>query len=158
MLQQPAHPRHPAPQLRAQVRHRQVSALPQPLLTRIHRRRQKTDVKIDVPIVPLLDEVLRRHRAVSGPVCRGLPEDDGHLHTMLRRFYKKAGVRSAGFHGLRHAWASIMHAAGVPLASIGKLLSHRPGSATTLRYLHVDEAQLVEAMAAVQRALAAKAT
>ena len=119
----------------------------------IRTTRAKTGEPIRVPIVPTLAEVLLRHRAAVGPVCRGLPATDPHLHEALRRIYRAAGVQPAGFHGLRHAWASIMQREGVPVAAIGRLLAHRPGSVVTLRYLHVDDADLVAAAAAVERSL-----
>ncbi len=67
--------------------------------------------------------------------------------------YLPACVAPAGFHGLRHAWATMLAAGGASIATISRLLAHSPHSAQAMRYQHPDTAQLVEAVAAVQKAL-----
>jgi integrase len=119
----------------------------------ITRKRRKTGTPIRVPIIPRLASSLRRHRSINGPVCRLLPKSDHSLHAQLRRIYAKAGVPSCGVHGLRHAWATMMLKAGVPHVTIGRLLAHTPGSSMTARYLRHDDAQLIEAMRAIDRAI-----
>lgn len=114
----------------------------------IVRPRSKTGVPLRLPIVAPLAEVLRRHRRASGPVCRDLPTDPS-IHRALRRVCAAAGVPTGGLHRLRHTLATALQHDGVGLATIGRLLGHRPGSPVTLRYMHTDDATTRAAAEAV---------
>ena len=65
----------------------------------------------------------------------------------------KAGVPHSGWHQLRHTAATLLAAAGTDVATIGRILGHRPGSVVTLRYLHTDDNRLREAADAVATAV-----
>jgi integrase len=119
----------------------------------IRTARRKTGEPVDVPIVEPLATVLRERRGLRGLVCRDLPRTDSCLHAMLRRACREAGVPSVGLHALRHAYATMMQRAGVDVATIGRLLAHRHGSAVSLIYLHPDEGSLRAAAGKVERAL-----
>lgn len=119
----------------------------------ITRARSKTGLPIRVPIVPDLREVLERHRGPTGLVCGRLPKHDSALSKALHRLCDRAGVSHGGWHRLRHSCATILQHAGWDLATIGRLLSHKPGSVVTLRYLHTDDERLKAAAEAVAKAL-----
>ncbi len=54
---------------------------------------------------------------------------------LMGRLCAKAGVRSFGFHALRHAGASIMDMNNVPIGAIQRVLGHENRSTTEI-YLH----------------------
>jgi integrase len=61
----------------------------------------------------------------------------------------RAEVPHSGWHQLRHTAATLLAAAGTDVATIGRILGHRPGSVVTLRYLHTDDDRLRQAADAV---------
>ena len=104
------------------------------------------------------DSEVRGGRCAWGPdwirgVCRGMPDDDSSLYHALHRLMDKAGVPHSGWHQLRHTAATLLAAAGTDVATIGRILGHRPGSVVTLRYLHTDDARLRQAAEAVAHAV-----
>lgn len=119
----------------------------------ITRPRHKTGTRLRLPISAPLREVLERHRERSGRVCRRLPVSDSSLYKALHRLMDRAGVPRSGWHQLRHTAATLLAAAGTDVATIGRILGHRPGSVVTLRYLHTDEERLPQAADAVARAV-----
>ena len=119
------------------------------------RPRHKTGRALRLPISPPLAEVLERHRRRAGLVCPRLPKSDSSLGKALHRLCDKAGVPRGGWHRLRHSAATLLAAAGVDVATIGRMLGHRPGSVVTLRYLHTDDNRLRVAANAVAEALQA---
>jgi integrase len=64
-------------------------------------------------------------------------------------------TRRGGWHRLRHTAATLLAAAGTDVATIGRILGHRPGSVVTLRYLHTDDGRLREAAEAMASAVIA---
>jgi hypothetical protein len=63
-----------------------------------------------------------------------------HPETVLRRFQRlavQAGLRPCRLHSLRHAYASALLDAGVPLEAISKRLRHAGISVTNDLYLHL---------------------
>jgi len=130
----------------------------------IRRPRQKTGERIRVPIPAGLREALQRCRPVgalpAARVCAGLPRASSDSLRTLYRLYGDAGVAlddlprgSRGWHLLRHSYATLLGASGADVATIGRLLGHRPGSPVTLRYLHPDDERMRRATEAVERAL-----
>lgn len=119
----------------------------------IARPRHKTGTRLRLPISTPLAEVLKRHKARSGPVCRDLPDDDSSLYHALHRLMDRAEVPRSGWHQLRHTAATLLVAAGTDVATIGRMLGHRPGSVVTLRYLHTDDERLRQAADAVAAAV-----
>ncbi len=119
----------------------------------ITRPRHKTGTRLRLPISAPLQEVLARHRQRSGRVCRRLPASDSSLYKALHRLCDRAGVPRGGWHQLRHTAATLLAAAGTDVATIGRILGHRPGSVVTLRYLHTDDDRLRQAADAVAQAV-----
>ena len=120
----------------------------------IARPRHKTGTRLRLPISAPLKDVLERQRQRTGRVCRGIPDDDSSLYHALHRLMDRAGVPHSGWHQLRHTAATLLAAAGTDVATIGRILGHRPGSVVTLRYLHTDDSRLRQAADAVAGAVA----
>lgn len=119
----------------------------------ITRPRHKTGTRLRLPMSEPLREVLERQQLRTGPVCKGLPKSDSSLYKALHRLMDRAEVPRSGWHHLRHTAATLLAAAGTDVATIGRILGHRPGSVVTLRYLHTDDGRLREATDAVGRAV-----
>jgi integrase len=119
----------------------------------ITRPRSKTGRPLRLPMSEPLREVMERHRERSGRVCRRLPKSDSSLYKALHRLMDRADVPRSGWHQLRHSAATLLAAAGVDVATIGRMLGHRPGSVVTLRYLHTDDERLRQAAEAVAQAV-----
>ncbi len=100
--------------------------------------------------------VLRAHRAGQaaenlawGPAYvdsgRVFTREDGsatHPETVTRRFralVARAGLRPVRLHDLRHGYASLAMAAGVPLPIVSKLLGHSSVAITSDTYSHLLE-------------------
>jgi integrase len=115
----------------------------------IGRPRHKTGTRLRLPISAPLREILERQPLRSGRVCRRLPESDSSLYKALHRLMDRAEVPRSGWHQLRHTAATLLAAAGTDVATIGRILGHRPGSVVTLRYLHTDDERLRRAADAV---------
>lgn len=85
--------------------------------------------------------------------------DDGPMRTETlyrhwRAFLDAAGLSDVRLHDLRHSYASFALRRGETVLTIGRLLGHRD-PATTLRYLHFDDALASRAAQAVGDAMAA---
>ena len=79
----------------------------------IIRERRKTGRPMRIPIVPPLLTILKRRRAISGPVCRGMPESDSSLLKALNALQTRAGIPPAprgqnGWHRYRHSLATLL--------------------------------------------------
>lgn len=59
----------------------------------------------------------------------------GYRKTLLKTLCKKAGIKSFGYHALRHSGASIMDEGNVPIGTIQKILGHENRTTTEI-YLH----------------------
>ena len=57
----------------------------------------------------------------------------------------QAGLSDVRLHDLRHSYASMALAQGETVLTIGRLLGHR-SPATTLKYIHLDDAIVREAV------------
>jgi len=119
----------------------------------ITRPRHKTGRALRLPMSEPLRKILKRKRQRTGLVCKGLPKSDSSLYKALHRLMDRAEVPRSGWHHLRHTAATLLAAAGTDVATIGRILGHRPGSPITLRYLHTDDGRLREAADAVARAV-----
>ncbi len=76
---------------------------------------------------------------------RGSPPEPlgGGLHSTLKLYFKKSGIKSAaqGFHSIRHAFATKLMNEETPLKNISDILGHT-SIKSTLCYTKVDEVQL----------------
>lgn len=109
-----------------------------------------------VPLSGTARQLLQEIRAEVPPEARyvfpGRKPDEPikQLHTCWQYCVKKAGLKDARLHDLRHTHASILVSAGLSLPMIGELLGHTQ-PATTARYAHLYQDPLREA---VERAAA----
>jgi integrase len=93
---------------------------------------------------------LRRDQAyfpvLNGPT-RGMPVHDAYLRELLKLLARNAGIEKRIHpHCLRHAYASFLLDAGMPMHFIGKMLGHS-STAITERYAdHVNPARVLKAM------------
>ena len=85
------------------------------------------------------------------------PQTNGFLHAetvskVWQRMRAEAGLRDVRLHDLRHSYASMALARGETVLTIGRLLGHRD-PATTLKYTHMSDAFVREAVDIVGAAL-----
>ena len=85
------------------------------------------------------------------------PRTDGHLSAaaldpIWNRVRAGADLRDVRLHDLRHTHASMALAQGETVLTIGRLLGHR-NPATTLKYIHLSDAMVREAVDTVGAAL-----
>jgi len=106
------------------------------------------DDSLKIPMSPSVREILRSiPRGESEYV---FPNDDGairaQLYHVVNRIKKKVGLPKEfrGFHGLRHAYASMLVSNGTPLYVVQNLLGHRDIRMTS-RYSHLADETLRDA-------------
>lgn len=107
----------------------------------IAKPREKTGQDIRLPILPALDALLRKHRALSGPVVRG-PKGNWskHLTTLQRKVgTPKAPKGNNGWHRFRHSIGTHLMEAKVHPNVISAILGHAPGSRMRDLYIHPDD-------------------
>lgn len=103
------------------------------------RKRKGGNLEADtIPMTEILAEALWAHRAQA----KGLTvftRENGQAYKWRQHLMPylcgQAKVRKFGFHSIRHLSASMLDAAGVPLATIQAILRHQ-NATTTSRYLH----------------------
>lgn len=122
----------------------------------IRRKRSKTRQGRPIPVSAALLDVLTRHRATHGPVCRDLPVSESSLLKSLKRLERRAGLAPNGWHGLRHSFGTMLADSGATVAEIGAALQHRPGSVVTLRYVHASAKGTKDAVDAAGRSVSGK--
>lgn len=103
--------------------------------------------KRDVPLDPELVSKLRSHvsvladgsaDALAFPSLRGTPLDPDNLRTrMLKPVAEEAGAPWAGWHTLRHTYASLQLARGVNVLQLSRALGHHSPTVTLNRYCHL---------------------
>jgi len=76
------------------------------------------------------------------------------LHRYWRRLRQIAGLPDVRLHDLRHSYASFALRHGETVLAIGRLLGHRD-PATTLKYTHIADGMMREAVEAVSAAFVA---
>lgn len=102
-----------------------------------------------VPMTATLENAFRQSVRTTGPVFRDpdapLP---GHnvARRAMRRICKRAGIRSVGWHILRHTFASRLVARGTNLRATQLLLGHSTVTMTE-RYAHLAPSHLRDAIA-----------
>ena len=104
----------------------------------------KTDERI-IPISPVLDKILseqRKHRRSEHWVFSNKYGNRlSHLLDKLKLICKRAGMREATLHSLRHSFGAHLRMAGVSLADIADLMGHKD-LATTQIYAKVEQQHL----------------
>lgn len=125
----------------------------QPVALTVSEATSKTATRRVVPVYSKdLRKVLLRRR--NGPDGKPLPADAyvfgnevGERIKDLKRSWRslceRAGIQGLNFHDLRRECASRWFEAGMPLATVSRLLGHK-SLETTFIYLGVDEARLPE--------------
>lgn len=86
-----------------------------------------------VPIVPLLEEILRRRAPDAGPLQEPVDHETHYRH--LRRLCAAAKVPVVSWHPLRHSFATALLDAGAHLHEVQAALGHRSLASTGV-YLH----------------------
>jgi integrase len=107
----------------------------------------------EVPLSEDARAALKRHRHLRGELVfcdlDGRPFSHRVATNALSRALKRAGLRSMGWHSLRHTFASQLAMAGAPLKAIQELLGHA-NIQMTMRYAHLapeiarDSVQLLD--------------
>ena len=114
--------------------------------SRIH---PKTDERI-IPISPTLQQLLleqfARRRSKQWVFANQKGQPDRHILEKLKKICRRAGVKPATVHALRHSFGAHLRMAGVSLADIADLLGHKD-LATTQIYTMVTVQRLREVYA-----------
>ncbi len=109
----------------------------------------KTEERI-IPVSPVLQEVLLEQWDQRASDTLVFPNSAGHVDTdileRLKRVCRKAGIRLATVHALRHSFGAHLRMAGVSLADIADLMGHRDLSTTQI-YAKVVQEHLRKAAA-----------
>jgi integrase len=100
--------------------------------TKNYRERQ---IPLAVAAMTALYSTPRKHRFVFNRDGRG-PLTVGMAEYAIDQGWKRAGLRSIGWHVLRHTFASWLGADGVPLPIVQALLGHSTVE-MTMRYAHL---------------------
>jgi integrase len=96
-----------------------------------------------VPMPAILREHLVRHRAASSghervfATAGGRAFDAGEVYRRSRRAWAAAGLEPITLHEARHTFASLMAAAGVPVADLSDFMGHTSINITMKRYRHL---------------------
>ena len=94
----------------------------------------------EIPLSKETVAALKAHRHLRGPLV--FCDQDGagwktnHVQRELARTCKKAGLRSVGWHVMRHTFASHLAMRNVPLKAIQELMGHATIQ-MTMRYAHL---------------------
>jgi len=109
----------------------------------------------EVPLAPPLVDRLRAHMAdrpddpdaLVFATAAGSPLDPNNLRRrMLKPLAEEAGASWAGFHTLRHTFASLQLAAGVNVVQLSRALGHHSASFTLDTYVHLLEGEAAPAL------------
>lgn len=101
-----------------------------------------------IPLSESVIEVLRNKNRGKGYIfadVNGAPLKQTACIKKLHRICRKAGIRTIGWHCLRHTFASHLAQAGANLVAIQGLLGHSD-IRTTMRYAHINDGALREAI------------
>jgi integrase len=101
-----------------------------------------------IPLDADVYEMLYRRKGGTGYVFLardGQPFNNYRLNYAIRNLCKRAGLRTIGWHTLRHTFASHLAMRGVPLPAIKELMGHS-NITTTMRYAHVAPSTLRSAI------------
>lgn len=90
-----------------------------------------------IPLLPPLKELLPRKRGFVFS-DNGKPLKKGQVYWRWKQFKKKTGVEISP-HQLRHAYATILYDAGLPVKDSQLLLGHNSAEVTQNIYTHISE-------------------
>ena len=103
-----------------------------------------------IPMTERLHATLTKHRHLRGRrvFCNddGSPLTPGQVESYLATTCRRAGLRTIGWHVLRHTFASHLAQRGASPKAIQELLGHSE-MGTTMRYMHLAPAHHREAVA-----------
>lgn len=104
---------------------------------------QKTEDSLEIPLIPMLRDILVKMKAQSGlsqyVFSLGIKgERIGDIRTAFRAALRRSGLADKGyrFHDIRRTFAQMLYKQGVMLTKIQRLLGHK-SILTTERYLGV---------------------
>ena len=112
-----------------------------------HKERQ-------IPLTNDVREMLSNRKERKGLIfCRadGTPLDKSINGGAIIRICKRVGLRSIGWHTLRHTYASTLVSEGIPLTIVSELLGHSD-IRVTMRYAHLAPSQLHDSVRVLERA------
>jgi integrase len=116
------------------------------------------DSKTNTPrTIHLNDSVLDVLRALPRDGIQVVGGGEAFLNAAWSVVRTRCGLGDVRLHDLRHSFASLALASGVPLAHVGRLLGHKRAS-TSERYAHLSSADIAAASDTVGAALAAVTT
>ena len=85
--------------------------------------------------------------------AQGRPHSPNVVSMAFKRFLASAGLPHITLHGLRHTFATLASAQGVPLFDIGKAMGHSTPSTTGKIYTHLQDQTHGPTLAKVEEAL-----
>ncbi|MEM1944119.1 MAG: site-specific integrase [Nitrososphaerota archaeon] len=95
------------------------------------------------------DQVALLERHISENGMRGddrvVPYSKENLNYIFRGIVRRAGVRPAGLHMLRHSRAAHLRSSGVPIDVLSRFLGH-VNIATTMIYAHIGPEELLKSI------------
>jgi integrase len=112
---------------------------------------QKTEEGIEIPMLPMVREVLWRLHATAGQspfvFTSAAGERFGNIKTAFNGALRRSGLAEKGyhFHDIRRTFATMLYNRGVHLTKIQRLLGHK-SITTTERYLGVKFEETREAI------------
>jgi site-specific recombinase XerD len=107
-----------------------------------------------VPMTSRLASALRdfRHLRSQRVLCtrEGAPLTQREVQGLVRRAARRANLRKAGVHVLRHTFCSHLSMRGAPVRAIQELAGHQE-IGTTQRYMHLSPAAIASAIGLLER-------
>lgn len=88
--------------------------------------------------------------------ARGKPWSPNVVSMSFKRFITAAGLPAITLHGLRHTFATLASAQGVPLFDIGKAMGHSTPSTTGKIYTHLQDQTHGQTLTKVEEAVRGK--
>jgi integrase len=105
-----------------------------------HTGTPKSGKNREIPLSPDTVRVLKAHRHLKGELVFCKPDGGRRIHrradVALKKICRRAGLRSIGWHALRHTFASHLAMRGVPMKAIQELMGHSTMQ-MTMRYAHL---------------------
>ena len=112
-------------------------------------------VWLSSPARRVLDGLPRRGSRVFPSGTAGSSQAPQAMNRFWGRLRAEAGLDDVTLHDARHSYASVALMEGETVVIIGKLLGHR-NPATTLKYIHLDDTAVREAVETIAPAMAGR--